>query len=52
MHIFQINPSFRYRLEKAVRHPFITRKKYDKIQKTFNEILYFRNNQKNMKDIV
>ena len=49
--LLEVNPSWRYSSEKAIRHPFITREKYDEIPKTFNEILSFRNSQNNLKDI-
>ena len=51
MKLLEINPSWRYSSEKAIRHPWITRKKNDEIPKTFNEILSFRNSIKNIKDI-
>ena len=49
--LLEINPSWRYSSDKAIRHPWITRKKNDEIPKTFNEILSIRNATKNIKDI-
>ena len=51
MKLLEINPSWRYSSNKAIRHPWITRKKNDEIPKTFNEILSFRNSIKIIKDI-
>ena len=50
--LLEINPDWRYTAEKAMRHPWITRNKNDEIPKTFNEILSWRNNLKNSKDLL
>ena len=50
--LLEINPSWRYSADKAIRHPWITRNINDEIPKTFNEILSIRNNIKNAKLIM
>ena len=50
--LLEINPSWRYTANKAIRHPWITRNINDDIPKTFNEILSMRNNFKNAKFIM
>ena len=40
------NPSWRYNASQAIKHPWITRNKYDEVPLTFNEILHKSNMKK------
>ena len=43
----EVNPSWRYSAELAIKHPWITRNIKDEIPLTFNEVLIRNNNKKN-----
>jgi hypothetical protein len=40
--LIEINTSKRYSADKIMKHPWITRKKYDKIPKTYLENMHAR----------
>jgi serine/threonine protein kinase len=40
--LIEINTSKRYSADKIMKHPWITRKKYDKIPKTYLENIHAR----------
>jgi len=44
--LLEPNPSWRYNASQAIKHPWITRNKYDEIPLTFNEILHKSNMKK------
>ena len=48
----EVNPSWRYSANLAIKHPWITRNPNDKIPLTFNEILNRNNNKKNWNQLV
>ena len=44
--LLEPNPSWRYNASQAIKHPWITRNKYDEVPLTFNEILHKSNMKK------
>ena len=44
--LLEPNPSWRYNASQAIKHPWITRNKYDEVPFTFNEILHKSNMKK------
>ena len=44
--LLEPNPSWRYNGSQAIKHPWITRNKYDEVPLTFNEILHKSNMKK------
>ena len=48
----EVNPSWRYSANLAIKHPWITRNPNDEIPLTFNEILNRNNNKKNWNQLV
>ena len=44
--LLEPNPSWRYNASQAIKHPWITRNKYDEVPSTFNEILHKSNMKK------
>ena len=49
--LLEPNASWRYTGAQAIKHPWITRNKYDEIPLTFNELLTKSNNKKIAKDL-
>ena len=49
--LLEPNASWRYTASQAIKHPWITRNKYDEIPLTFNELLSKSNNKKILKDL-
>ena len=48
----EVNPSWRYSANLAIKHPWITRNPYDEIPLTFSEILSRNNSKKNFSNLV
>ena len=48
----EVNPSWRYSANLAIKHPWITRNPNDEIPLTFNEILNRNNNKKNWNNLI
>ena len=48
----EVNPSWRYSANLAIKHPWITRNPHDEIPLTFNEILSRNNSKKNWNNLV
>ena len=48
----EVNPSWRYSANLAIKHPWITRNPHDEIPLTFNEILNRNNSKKNFNNLV
>ena len=44
--LLEPNPSWRYNASQAIKHPWITRNKYDEVPLTFNELLHKSNMKK------
>ena len=48
----EVNPSWRYSADLAIKHPWITRNPNDEIPLTFNEILNINNSRKNWNSLI